>query len=289
MHDPIVDPHWLRAERAHVRAIVTERDEDAFAFEYYRFVETQRRDRELRRARPLEAAPHVVRRAAATGVFRNICLFEARNLTCVWGRGVTAWMIASNDEMYLRLVNAPPGARAPTPMQATEGEAISFEPASAPFQLRELGQDRLWKLSRPLHPGETLGAGDGAWTFDPTPKKHGTNKTLRQEWKKLIKAYVNDQISDDADRQHDFKAALFSLLWFKPKSSQSTGDDVVSLDAIRESRTAKPRMLRPWPLLTLAAMAAEITQDSDDAKRYGLDTLADHPQCFESLRQQIKG
>lgn len=260
VHDPRLEPHdlvlrMMNAEDAAFRADV---DAAHSAAQLLRRAADRTLAAEHRRS---ETHGPVPLSASAGARFPLLWILPALEVGRALGEDVTAWLIAWEDRTFLRLVNLPEGGPAHLrdlpfgEAGAVHGE-IRVRP-ELPFALDELAEDCVYELSsRP----ESAGA----------PSALGSARTQpgqRESWEELLSAYADASPANPRARKEQLAGALERLL-FTP--------------------SGEPRPLRPWALLSLQGLAAEIHRASPrGAREFGLARLRAHPQCFLSLARRL--
>ncbi|MEO1232502.1 MAG: hypothetical protein AAFZ18_26760 [Myxococcota bacterium] len=210
--------------------------------------------------RRIQAHGPVPLAAAASPRFPLLWILPALDVGRAFGDDVTAWLIAWEDRTFLRLVNLPEGGPArlrdlPFGDGPVHGE-IRVRP-ELPFALDELAEDCVYELSGRPVTAQALASPNAA------PARPGQ----RESWEELLSAYADADSAQPRARKEQLAGALERLL-FTP--------------------SGEPRPLRPWALLSLQGLAAEIQRASPrGARDFGLARLRAHPQCFASLARRL--
>lgn len=213
--------------------------------------------------------------AAPTRRFPLVWVAPALALGKVFGSDVTAWVIGFEARFFLRLVNVPPrGPDEMPPLELDGGRAVQPEfrvRPELPFALDELAEDCVYELLPQPEEGAILRVRGGpTWTLPTAGYAAETERPgLRESWGELMSAYALGNAANPTARRAALRGALDRLLF------------------VRTDRT-QPRCLRPWALLTLQALSAEVLRAAPRrAREFGLGALAEHPQCFESLVRRL--
>lgn len=213
--------------------------------------------------------------AAPNGQFPLVWVAPALGLGEAFGPEVSAWVMGYEERTFLRLVNVPAdGPRGLPALRLESGRVVQPEfrvRPELPFALDELAEDCVFELLPCLEGECEISVAGASWVLPTVGYSARTERPgLRESWAELMTAYAQSNATNPAARRAQLSGALDRLLF--------VGGD----------RSGEPRCLRPWALLTLQALSAEILRAVPRrAREYGLAALGDHPQCFASLGRRL--